>query len=104
MSIRLRQCTLEDAKQCGEICYRAFSAIAQKHNFPSDFPSPEAGIAVISQLAAHPNFYGIVAEFDGRVVGSNFVDERTIIAGIGPLTVDPSMQDRAIGRELMQHA
>jgi len=104
MSLKLRRCKLEDAKQCGEICYRAFSAIAQKHNFPSDFPSPEAGIAVISQLAAHPNFYGVVAEFDGRVVGSNFVDERTIIAGIGPLTVDPSMQDRAIGRELMHHA
>jgi hypothetical protein len=37
------------------------------------------------------------------VVGSNFIDERSIIAGIGPITVDPAVQDRAIGRELMKH-
>ncbi|MFL6483017.1 MAG: GNAT family N-acetyltransferase [Nitrososphaera sp.] len=103
MSIELRQCRLEDAKQCGEICYRAFRAIAEKHNFPSDFPSSEAGVALMSQLVAHPKVYGVVAEFDSQIVGSNFVDERTIIAGIGPITVDPAMQDRAIGRELMQH-
>jgi N-acetylglutamate synthase-like GNAT family acetyltransferase len=53
---------------------------------------------------AHPHIYGVVAELDGRVVGSNFIDERSIIAGIGPITVDPAVQDRAIGRELMQHA
>jgi predicted N-acetyltransferase YhbS len=52
---------------------------------------------------AHPHIYGVVAELDGRVVGSNFVDERSIIAGIGPITVDPSVQNRTIGRELMQH-
>jgi GNAT superfamily N-acetyltransferase len=50
---------------------------------------------------AHPNIYGIVAELDGTIVGSNFVDERSIIAGIGPITVDPDMQNRAVGRELM---
>ncbi|MDQ3835333.1 MAG: GNAT family N-acetyltransferase [Thermoproteota archaeon] len=103
MNIKLRRCRLEDAKQCGEICYKAFSAIAEKHNFPSDFPSPEAGVALISRLVTHPKVYGVVAESDGQIVGSNFVDERTIIAGIGPITIDPAMQDRTIGRELMQH-
>jgi hypothetical protein len=52
---------------------------------------------------AHPHIYGVVAELDGRVVGSNFIDERSIIAGIGPITVDPAVQNRAVGRELMQH-
>lgn len=52
---------------------------------------------------AHPHIYGVVAELDGRIVGSNFIDERSIIAGIGPITVDPAVQNRAIGRELMQH-
>jgi GNAT superfamily N-acetyltransferase len=103
MSIKLRQCRIEDARRCGEICYRAFSAIGEKHGFPSDFPSPEAGVAVISQLVVHPKVYGVVAESDGQIVGSNFVDERTIIAGIGPITVDPAMQDHTIGRALMQH-
>jgi GNAT superfamily N-acetyltransferase len=103
MSITLRSGKLEDAKQCGEICYRAFRAIAEEHNFPPDFLSPEVSITMLSEFMAHPNIYGVVAEVDGRVVGSNFIDERSIIAGIGPITVDPDVQNRAIGRELMQH-
>ena len=103
MSITLRRGKLEDANQCGEICYRAFRAIAEEHNFPPDFLSPEVSITILSEFMAHPNIYGVVAELDGRVVGSNFVDERSIIAGIGPITVDPGVQNRAIGRELMQH-
>ena len=103
MSIRLRPGTVEDATQCGEICYRAFRTISEKHNFPPDFPSPELATTLMSEFLAHPHIYGVVAELDGRVVGSNFIDERSIIAGIGPITVDPAVQNRAIGRELMQH-
>ncbi len=103
MSVTLRPGTLEDVKQCGEICYRAFRAIAEEHNFPPDFLSPEVSITLLSEFMAHPHIYGVVAELDGRVVGSNFVDERSIIAGIGPITVDPGVQNRAIGRELMLH-
>lgn len=103
LSISLRPGTLEDAKQCGEICYRAFRTIAEEHNFPPDFLSTEVSITLLSEFLAHPHIYGVVAELDGRVVGSNFVDERSIIAGIGPITVDPAAQNRAIGRELMQH-
>jgi hypothetical protein len=95
MSIRLRQGTIEDATTCGPICYAAFKAIADQHNFPPDFPSPEVTTALLSELLAHPNFYGVVAELDGRVVGSNFVDERSTIAGIGPITVDPAMPLRS---------
>lgn len=103
MGIKLRPGIAEDAKQCGEICYRAFKTIAEKHNFPPDFPSPELAITLLSEFMAHPHIYGVVAELDGRVVGSNFVDERSVIAGIGPITIDPDVQNRAIGRELMQH-
>src|ERR671910_1956230 len=103
LGIKLRPGTAEDAKQCGEICYRAFRTIAEKHNFPPDFPSPELATTLLSEFMAHPHIYGVVAELDGRVVGSNFVDERSVIAGIGPITIDPDVQNRAIGRELMQH-
>ena len=103
MSITLRTGTPEDAKQCGEICYRAFKGIAEEHNFPPDFISPEVSIAMLSEFLAHPDIYGVVAELDGRLVGSNFIDERSIIAGIGPITVDPAVQNRAIGRDLMLH-
>jgi hypothetical protein len=43
----------------------------------------------------------VIAEIDGRIVGSNFLDERNTIAGVGPITVDPTVQNRAIGRRLM---
>jgi GNAT superfamily N-acetyltransferase len=103
MSIRLRPGTSKDAKQCGEICYRAFRAIAEEHNFPPDFLSPELATTLLSEFLAHPHIYGVVSELDGRVVGSNFVDERSTIAGIGPITVDQAVQNRAVGRELMKH-
>jgi predicted N-acetyltransferase YhbS len=103
LSIKLRAGTTEDAEQCGEICYRAFRTISEEHNFPPDLPSPELATTLISEFMAHPHIYGVVAELDGQVVGSNFIDERSIIAGIGPITVDPAVQNRAIGRELMQH-
>jgi GNAT superfamily N-acetyltransferase len=103
MSVRLRQGRIEDAKICGPICYTAFKSIADQHNFPPDFPSPEMATGLLSEILVHPDFYGVVAEFEGRIVGSNFVDERSMIAGIGPITVDPSVQNRAVGRELMQH-
>lgn len=103
MGIRVRPGTADDSKLCGEICYRAFKTISEKHNFPPDFPSSELATTLLSEFLAHPRIYGVVAELDGQVVGSNFVDERSIIAGIGPITVDPTVQNRAIGRELMQH-
>jgi len=102
MRIALRAGTLEDAGACGLICYEAFRRLAEHHSFPPDFPSPEFAAHVLSELLAHPNFYAVVAEADGRVVGSNFMDERGGIAGIGPITVDPDVQDSAIGRRLMR--
>jgi predicted N-acetyltransferase YhbS len=104
MSVTLRPGTLADAPSCGIICYAAFRTIAEAHNFPPPFPTPEVATTLLSGLLSHPGFYAVVAELDGRVVGSNFVDERSTIAGIGPITVDPAVQNRAIGRELMEQA
>jgi GNAT superfamily N-acetyltransferase len=86
------------------ICYTAFNVIAEAHNFPPAFPRPEVAVGLMSELLTHPGFYAVVAELDGRIVGSNVIDERSAIAGIGPITVDPAVQNRAIGRQLMQHA
>ena len=52
-------------------------------------------------MLARPEFYSVVAEIHGQIVGSNFLDERNRIAGVGPITVDPTVQNRAIGRRLM---
>jgi predicted N-acetyltransferase YhbS len=53
-------------------------------------------------LIGHPGFYSVVAEADGRIVGSNFLDERSPISGVGPITVDPNVQDAGVGRVLMR--
>jgi N-acetylglutamate synthase-like GNAT family acetyltransferase len=58
---------------------------------------------MLSDFISHSGIYGIVAEMDGRVVGSNFLDERSRIAGVGPITVDPTIQNRAVGKDLMKN-
>jgi predicted N-acetyltransferase YhbS len=100
-ALQLRPGRPEDAEACGRICYEAFRGIAERHGYPPDFPAPEAAIEVVGFLLAHPRVYGVVAERDGRIVGSNFLDERSTIAGLGPITVDPSVQDGQVGRQLM---
>jgi len=101
MSIVLRPGTPADATSCGKICYEAFMAICSSHNFPPDFPSPEVASGVLSMLLAHPHFYSVVAESEHRIVGSNFLDERSRVAGVGPITVDPTGQNRGVGGRLM---
>jgi N-acetylglutamate synthase-like GNAT family acetyltransferase len=55
-------------------------------------------------MLSHPGFYGVVAEVDGRIVGSNFLDERANVVGLGPISVDSEVQNARVGRELMEHA
>ena len=99
----LREAVAADAGECGRICYEAFRSVAEQHGFPPDFPSAEVGAALLGSLIANPGIYGVVAELDGRIVGSNFMDERSTIAGIGPITVDPAVQNAQVGRVLMEN-
>lgn len=98
----VRQASPEDSSVCGEICFRAFSAINAAHNFPCDFPSPEACTGLLSRMFSSDGSYCVVAEIDGRIVGSNALDERSTIAGVGPVSVDPRVQNLGVGRKLMQ--
>jgi predicted N-acetyltransferase YhbS len=100
--VSIRQATPADIPACGSICYSAFSGINAEHNFPCDFPAPEAALGAIGHIFSHPRFYCVVAEIEGRIVGSNCLDERSVIAGIGPITVDPALQNHRVGRALMQ--
>lgn len=102
MNVNLRAGKPDDAEACGAICYEAFNAIADQHNFPREFPGQEATIDFLSQLFSRRDIYSVVAEVDGRVAGSNFLWENAVIAGVGPVTVDPGVQNSAIGRGLME--
>jgi len=103
MSIELRAGTPADAVACGTICYEAFKSVNSAHGFPPDFASAEEGVGLMTMLLSHAGHRSVVAEIDGRIVGSNFMDERAPIYGIGPITVDPTVQNRGIGGRLMQH-
>ena len=100
--VTIRTATAEDAPVCGQICYDAFSAISAAHGFPCDLPGPEAGIGLLSMMFSTPGFYAIVAESDGRIVGSNVLAEQAVIHGVGPITIDPRLQNTGVGRRLMQ--
>jgi len=99
--IRIRPATPADAPVCGAICFQAFHDINTAHNFPPDLPVPEAGIGLLSMMFGHPGFYCVVAESDGRIIGSNCLDERSPIAGVGPITVETGAQNAGAGRKLM---
>jgi predicted N-acetyltransferase YhbS len=91
----------EDAAASGQICFDAFKSISTRHSFPRDFPSADVAAGFLAELLSHSGIYSVVAETDGRIVGSNFLDERSVIAGVGPITVDPDLQDGGVGRMLM---
>src|SRR5690349_12153870 len=100
MNVTIRPGTPEDAAAGGVIHFEAFKLVSSQHNFPWDFPSAEIATAVVTMMLSNPGIYSVVAEQDGKIVGSNFLDERNPIAGVGPISVDPAVQNQTIGRRL----
>lgn len=105
-SLRLRLGVIDDAKETGKIIFEAFSGIADKHGFPREFPTVDIGINVATFFLSNPAFYSVVAEdtdeTGNKIVGTNFLDERSsLVAGVGPITIDPKSQNKGVGRQLM---
>src|ERR1700732_5122436 len=95
--VTVRPAKPDDISACGQICYDAFSKLSAKHSFPSDVPDAQTATSILSTLFSGPGFYCVVAESEGRIVASNCLDERSLIAGIGPITVDPCTQNLGVG-------
>jgi GNAT superfamily N-acetyltransferase len=100
----VREARSDDAEHCGRIFYDAFESIAARHNLPVEPSSRDFTRFMVGEMLANNGLTGLVAERGGNVLGSAFIDERTVIAGIGPVTVDPAAQDHGIGRALMEAA
>ena len=103
MTMELRPVQEGDVQACGKVMYQAFAEIARRHNFPPDFPNPAAAEGLLSNLLNAPAFDGFVAEEEGRILGSIFLSRRSRVGGISVLTIDPKVQDRGVGRRLLQH-
>jgi predicted N-acetyltransferase YhbS len=98
----IRELTADDEFQCGRIIHSAFTGVAKAHGFRSHFPVLESALHLAEVFIQHPGIWGVAAEINGQFVGSIFLDERDTIFGAGPLTIDPAVQCRGIGRLLMQ--
>lgn len=104
VGVRVRRAVDADWVDAGRICYEAFATLADRHGFPHDFPTVAAAAEPVRWMINHPQFFGVVAEQDGVVVGSLFMDERGTISAIGPISIDPAAQDHGVGRLLMEAA
>jgi predicted N-acetyltransferase YhbS len=102
MSLTLRPIEQADAEACGRIGYEAHKSISSSHGYPSEQPSEEYGIGIIRMCLANPNSWGILAERQGKILGSIFLHRfpPSPVAVIGPLTVHPSAEG-GIGKALM---
>src|SRR6185312_14019328 len=91
--VKLREVDPSDADELARICFEAFGQIHDHHRFQRDFPALEAAAGLMGMWIPHPKVWGVVAESDGKIVGSNFLDQRDSIPGVGPITVDPEGQN-----------
>lgn len=102
MAVELVRATPEHAPEVARILFDAFGALHDRHAVHRDFISREMAVSVAGMLTARPDYYGVVAIEGGRVIGSNFLALSDAVAAVGPITVDPAIQTKGIGRRLMQ--
>jgi GNAT superfamily N-acetyltransferase len=102
MTLELVPAAADSIPRLSVICHEAFSALHDRFGIERDIPSPEIGEMIIGQTVQRPDYTGIMAVLDGEIVGSNFLTFADEVAGVGPITVDPKVQAKGIGRALMQ--
>jgi len=101
MSIELRRPTGADLDDLARICHEAFTDLAVRHGFPSDFPTIEIARGLLAALVSHEQVYSVAAFDGGSARGSNYLNMWGDAAGIGPISVDVPTQDQRVGRTLM---
>lgn len=104
MAIELIPARSEHLAELARICHLAFNTLHERHRVPPDVPTEQVGRLIIGGVLHRPDYLGVVAQGDGHVVGSNFLLLADEVCGIGPITVDPTVQSRGVGRLLMQWA
>jgi len=102
MNINIRPIAAADLQACGRICYEGFKIVNERHGFPPQFPSVEAGEARVRRMFNAASTSGIVADSEGRIGGFAFLTERDEVRAIGPIVIDLNVQSRGIGRRLME--
>lgn len=102
MALELIPATAGEIPRLSLICHEAFSSLHDRFGIERDLPTPEVGEMIISHVVKRPDYSGVMAVLDGKIVGSNYLLHADEVAGVGPITVDPAVQAKGIGRALMQ--
>lgn len=100
--VTIRRVQPADTSDVGRILYDSFQRVAAAHGFPPEFPDVDYATRVARYLIHSDHIYGIVAEIRGRIVGSNFINEIDEVRSIGPISVEPRLHNRGVGRRLME--
>ncbi|MGD0768142.1 MAG: GNAT family N-acetyltransferase [Tepidisphaeraceae bacterium] len=103
MALEIVRASAEHVLELARILFEAFKGIHDRHRFPLDIPSMDVALMMVEMLVHRPDFYGVAAVLDGKIVGSNFTQISDGVSGVGPITVDPGCQARGVGRALMRH-
>jgi predicted N-acetyltransferase YhbS len=104
--ISIRPIREHDIEAAARAAFAAHSALAARQGHPSEHPSPAFSAGLLSLKVKDQNAFGFVAEQNGKIVGSVFLNRfpSTPVAAIGPLTVDPEAEGSGAGRSLLRVA
>lgn len=102
MPLELIPAEAKHLEPLARICHLAFDTLHLRHNVSRDVPSEEVGQLIIGGVLHRPDYIGVVAVENGQIIGSNFLLFADEVCGVGPITVDPTVQSKGVGRRLMQ--
>ena len=100
--IHIREATAEDIDQCADICFKSFKTLNATIGLPPEHPNVEFTRRSFQAMVDNPEYYVVVAvDKNEKVVGTNALEKRDLVAAFGPIAVDDNMQKKGIGRNLL---
>jgi ribosomal protein S18 acetylase RimI-like enzyme len=97
----IRAMTAGDGEAAARVAFEAHGDISARLGVPSEHPSLEFSRGVMGAKLSDPYATGWVADRNGRVLGSVFLNDFGSVAAIGPLTVHPT-EGPGAGRALLE--
>lgn len=98
----IRLATLDDLEPMAQIFFDSFNDFNASVSLPPEWPSVDFARAAVRGFIESPDYHAIVAlDGGGRVVGSNFLEERDFVAAPGPISVARGSQGHGVAQAMM---